>query len=119
MNHNKINEYNNFIPNEIKNVIETAPINDIDWALLMYLFRHSKPVYGVLFEEKNVITIGKISKWFDLDYDDVYNRLNRMLYWVIVNDVCGYHKPFNVCYITQIGVDTMMNLIKVFEAKNK
>src|SRR3990167_5312570 len=75
----KVGQFSDLMPDEIKMIFKDSPRDHIDWALVMYLFRHSKfPYgYGLIFDEKNVITIGKISKWFDLDYDDVYRRLKR------------------------------------------
>lgn len=115
----RIKEYSNEIPNELKMILEDAPKDDIDWALVIYLFRYSKfPFgYGLLFEEKNVITVGKICDWFNLEYNDVYKRLNRMKLWVSVGTVYGYYKPFDVCNITQIGIDSIMNMIRIFEIK--
>ena len=110
----KVEQFGNLIPGEIKMIFEDSPKDHIDWALVMYLFKHSKfPYgYGLIFDEKNVITIGKISKWFDLDYDDVYRRLDRMKLWVSVGTIYGYYKPFNVCYITKIGIDTIMRTME-------
>lgn len=110
----KVGQFSDLMPDEIKMIFKDSPRDHIDWALVMYLFRHSKfPYgYGLIFDEKNVITIGKISKWFDLDYDDVYRRLNRMKLWVSVGTVYGYYRPFNVCYITKIGIDTIMGTME-------
>jgi hypothetical protein len=113
---NRVEEYNDKIIIEQKAIFETSPKDNIDWALIWYLFEHSTPHhYGCLFEETNVITVGKVSKYFDLDYDDVYERLRRMLWWVNLETVYGYHKPFSVCSITIIGVKTIMKTLEVFE----
>ena len=84
---NKVKDYNDKIIAEQKEIFETSPKDDIDWALILYLFKHSTPQYGSLFKEKNVITVGKLSKYFDLNYDDVYKRLRRMLLWVNLETV--------------------------------
>lgn len=43
-----------------------APKDDIDWALIMYLYRHS--TYSAFYkEQRNVITVGKVAKYFDLE----------------------------------------------------
>lgn len=57
----KLDQFNKLIPNEIKMIFEDAPKDYIDWALVMYLFKHSKfqNKYGVIFDERNVITVGK------------------------------------------------------------
>lgn len=117
MMNNKVKKYNDEMIVEQKAIFKTSPKDDIDWALIMYLFEHSIPThqYGCLFEETNVITVGKISKYFDLDYDDVYERLRRMLWWVHLETVYGYYKPFSVCSITIIGVKTIMKTLEVFE----
>ena len=117
----RIKEYSDEIPNELKMILEGAPKDDVDWVLVMYLFRYSRYPYGygILFEEKNVITVGKISKWFNLEPDEVYKRLNRMKFWISVGTVYGYYKPFNVCNITQIGIDSIMKMIEIFEIKKR
>lgn len=112
---NKVKEYNDKIFAEQRTIFENSPKDDIDWALILYLFEHSTPQHGSLFEEKNVITVGKVSKYFDLNYDDVHKRLRRMLLWVNLETVYGYYKPFRVCSITAIGVKTIMKTLEVFE----
>lgn len=110
----KVEQFSNLMPGEIKMIFKDSPRDHIDWALVMYLFKHSKfPYgYGIIFEEKNIITIGKISKWFDLDYEDVYQRLDRMKLWVSVGTIHGYYKPFDVCYITKIGIDMIIKTME-------
>jgi len=113
----KVIEYSKKIPFELKMVFKDAPQDDIDWALVMYLFRHSNCDYidnGLLFEEKNVITVGKIAAYFNLEYNDVYKRLRRMIWWVSVGTVYGYRKPFSVCNITIMGVNTIIKIIETF-----
>ncbi len=115
---NKIEKYSSEIPTELKMILEDAPRDDIDWALIIYLFRHSTVHYrNIIFEEKNIITVGKVAAWFDLNYDDVYKRLRRMIWWVSVSTVYGYRKPFSICSITQIAVDSIMKMIEIFEIK--
>ena len=111
----KVTEYSNEIPMELKKIFRTAPRDNVDWALIMYLFRHTNPQYGCLFEEKNIVTVGKVAKYFNWEYDDVYKRLKRMLWWVNVNTVYGYYKPFNICTITSMGIKAVMKGIEIFE----
>lgn len=115
----KLDQFNKLIPNEIKMIFEDAPKDYIDWALVMYLFKHSKfqNKYGVIFDERNVITVGKISKWFNFDSMDILQKLNRMTLWVSV--IYGYYKPFNVCYITRIGVDMILNTMNMLTEQKK
>ncbi len=109
-----ISEYNNEIPSEIKFLFHTAPKDDIDWALVMYLFKHSNEHYSnFIFDEKNIITVGKVASWFSLNYDDVYNRLHRMLWWVSIGTVYGYHKPVRVCNITRMGIDSIFKIMEI------
>lgn len=117
MTKDKIKESSNIIPDELKLIFKDAPRDDVDWALVMYLFRNAKYPYGYscLFEEKNVITIRKVANWFDLEYDDVYKRLRRMTLWISVWSVYGYYKSFDVCNITKIGIDTIMKVIELFK----
>lgn len=117
----KIKESSNIIPIELKMILKNAPQDDIDWALVMYLFRNAKYPYeySCLFEEKNVITVRKVAKWFDLSYEETYKRLRRMTFWVSVWSVYGYYKPFDVCNITKIGIDTIMKMIELFEINEK
>ena len=114
----KIKEYTNTFPDELKCVFIDSPQDDIDWALVMYLFRHSSVrKSSFLFEEKNVITVGKITKFFNLEYNDVYRRLQRMIWWIDISTVYGYYKPINVCSITQVGADIIMSMTETLSIK--
>ena len=112
---NRLNKYSNFIPSEIKNLIIDAPKDDIDWALIIYLYGNSTEHYGYSAfykEPRNVITVGKVAKYFDLDYNDVYKRLNRMVWWVSLGTVYGYYKPVSVCDMTIMGIKAIDKLMQ-------
>lgn len=112
----RIKEYNKkWILDQQKCIFEDAPKDDIDWALVLYLFRHSKPEYGPIYKEKNVITIGKISTYFDLAYDDVEKRLRRMIWWVNVWCVHCYINSINTCNISEFGRLAIIKTLEIFE----
>lgn len=54
-------------------------------------------------------------KLLQRSYDDVYERLRRMLWWVNLEAVYGYYKPFNVCSIKISGIRTIVKSLEVFE----
>ena len=114
---NKVEEYSEKIPLELRSIFKTTPQDDIDWALVTYLLKYSDPHCDIIFEEKNIVTIKKVAKWFNLEYKDVYKRLNKMLWWVSIGTVYGYPKPFTVCNITQIGSDLIMKMLDLYVSK--
>jgi len=115
----KLDQMHKLIPTEIKMIFEDAPKDYIDWALIMYLFINSKCKNNnsIIFEEKNIITVGKISKWFGFSSMNILQKLNRMKLWVSVETVYGYHKPFYTCCITEIGIDMILKTMNMLTSK--
>lgn len=106
---NNIEKYSSLFPYELKSVIEYMPKDEIDWALIMYLFRHTN--------KGNVITLGKISSYFQLDKEDVLNRIYRMT-WLINQCInLGYPKTFITCELSNFGADILVKLVETLEVK--
>lgn len=110
INEERIDKYSRQFPYELKCLLENMPRDDIDWALILYLFEHTS--------KGNIISLGKISSYFGLEKDNTFERLNRM-YWLI-NQYITYEYGYKGVYIYQIGkfgVDVLLNIIDVLEIK--
>lgn len=98
-------------PNELKGLLEYMPKDDIDWALALYLFRHTG--------KGNVITLGKISSYFGLRKHDAHERLNSM-YWLITQYVTyGYGEGIYIYEMSKFGADALLKLMELLEVKPK
>lgn len=118
----RVEKYSKMIPDELNEIIETAPKDDIDWALIIYLFEYSNPDFWLVLSCHNAdccCTVGKVSNYFNISYNEVYERLERMSWWVSLQRVYGYYKVFNSCSITDIGIDTLIALTDVFVLNDK
>lgn len=105
----RFNEYNKMVPIELKMLVKEAPNTDLDWAIIMYLFRYSA--------KGNVITLGKISKFFELEDKVIFERLNKLSsLWVrqYLNTE-GYGKTYYTYEITDIACDLMIKLVELLE----
>lgn len=111
----RLDTYSKMLPLELKILLNEAPNDDLSWALFMYLFRHSG--------NGNIITLGKMSTFFGLDKDVVFEKLNKMsALWVrqYLNSE-GNGKIYYTYEITDISADLMVKLIELLEKliKNK
>lgn len=109
-NHN-IEKYAKLFPNELRYVIDDMPKDDIDWALIIYLLAHSS--------KNNIITLGKISSYFQLDKDEVEKRLRRMIWLVNIYSNYGYAKHFTTYQISEFAADVLMKMMETLEIKPK
>lgn len=109
----RFDEYSKMVPIELKILVKEAPDNDLDWAIVMYLFRHSR--------KGNIITLGKIRKFFELEDKIIFERLNKLsALWVrqYLNTE-GYGKTYYTYDITDIACDLMIKLIELLEIAMK
>lgn len=109
----RLNEYNNMMPLELKMLLNEAPNDDIGWAIFMYLFSHGG--------KGNIITLGKISKFFDLDEKIIFEKLNKMsALWIrqYLNTE-GYGKTYYTYEVTDISADLMVKLVELLEIATK
>ncbi len=107
----RLDEYTKMMPTELKMLVNDAPNDDLGWAIFMYLFSHSR--------SGNIITLGKISKFFDLDEKTIFEKLNKMsALWIrqYVNTE-GYGKIYHTYEVTEIAADLMVKLIELLEIK--
>lgn len=106
----RIQEYSKEFPIELKFLIQNLPKDDIDWSLLMYLFRYTS--------KGNIITSEKICKFFGINKKVVEKRLNKMN-WLIRQYVnfgpYEYSKPFFTYEITEIGAVALIKFIEIFK----
>lgn len=109
VNQNKIDKFSNMYPCELKSLLVYMPKDDIDWALIFYLFRHTS--------KGNIITLGKISSYFGLDSHDTLKRLDRM-YWLVTQyTTYEYGKGIYIYEISNFGADALLKLIEVLDVK--
>lgn len=109
----RVNKYNNMMPTELIMLVNDVPNDDLEWALVMYLFENTK--------SGNIITLGKIGAFFDIDRDIVFDRLNNMSgLWIrqYLNSG-GYGKIYYTYEITEIAADFIVKLIELLETKVK
>lgn len=109
----RLDEYANMMPVELKMLLDKAPDDDLGWALFMYLLRYSG--------RGNVITLGKISKFFDLDEKVAFERLNEMsALWVRQYlNTDGHGKIYYTYEATDISADLMIKLVELLEIATK
>jgi len=104
-----IDKYSSMMPTELRLFMNDSPKDDIDWGLVMYLFENTK--------SGNIITLGKMSNFFNIDVELLFDRLNRMSgLWVrqYLNSG-GYGKTYYTFEITEIANDFIVELIKILE----
>lgn len=109
----RFDEYSKMVPIELKLLLDKAPNGDLEWSLVSYLFRHSR--------KGNIITLGKISKFFELEDKIIFERLNKLsTLWVrqYLNTE-GYGKTYYTYEITDIACDLMIKLVELLEIAMK
>ena len=109
----KLHKYSNMMPAELMMLINSAPKTDMDWGLIMYLFENTK--------RGSVVTLGKMSDFFDIDRDVLFKRLDRMNgLWVRhYLNVSEYGKTYGTYEITEIAADFMVKLVELLEIRLK
>lgn len=109
----KLRKYGNMMPAELMMLVNSAPKTDMDWGMVMYLFENTK--------SGNVITLGKMSDFFNIDRSVLFERLNRMSgLWVrqYLNR-SEYGKTYGTYEITEIAADFIVKLIELLEIRLK
>lgn len=118
----RIEEYSEEMPIELKVLLKGAPDDDLGWAIVMYLFRYTATKKDIRIQPlSNVITLGKISDFFGIDKDIVFERLNKMSsLWVrqYMNSE-GYGKTYYTYEINDFAADLMIKLIELLEVRIK
>lgn len=100
-----IDKYSSMMPVELRLFMNESPKDDVDWGLIMYLFENTK--------SGNIITLGKISIFFDIDKELLFDRLNRMSsLWVeqYMNSG-GYGKTYYTYELNEFAADFMVQFI--------
>lgn len=99
------------MPMELRMLVNDAPKDDFDWGLVMYLFENTK--------SGNVITLGKMSSFFDIDRSVLFRRLNNMSgLWVNQYMNGGWFgKTYYTYEITEIASDFMVMLIDLLDKR--
>ncbi len=107
----RVNKYSNMMPMELIMLVNDVPKDNLEWALVMYLFENTK--------NGNVITLDKLSNFFVIDNSILFNRLNKMSgLWIkqYLNNG-GYGKVYYTYEITEIAADFIVKLIELVEIK--
>jgi hypothetical protein len=109
----KLRKYADMMPVELRMLVDDAPKDDLDWGLIMYLFENKK--------SGNVITLGKMSSFFDIDSGVLFEILNKMsVLWVIQYLNGGwYGRTYYTYEITDIAADFMIKLVELLEIRLK
>ncbi len=102
-----IEKYSNMLPIELRMFVGDSPKDDLDWGLIIYLFENTR--------SGNIITLGKISNFFNVDRELVYDRLNRMNFWVKQYLNSEYGKIYYTYEITDMANEFIVNLIELLE----
>ncbi len=100
-----IDKYSGMMPTELRLFMSESPKDDIDWGLIMYLFENTKT--------GNIITLGKMSSFFDIDRTLLFDRLNRMSgLWIrqYLNSE-GYGKTYYTYEMNEIAADFIVELV--------
>ncbi len=106
----KIEEYNRIMPTELKMLLNNSPKDDLEWALIMYLFENTK--------KGNIITLKKLSNLFNVDNDILFKKLNGMGKLWVVQQLEGSGSDTYYTYeITEIGANFLVKLIELLEIK--
>jgi hypothetical protein len=109
----KLRKYSNMMPAELMMLVSSAPKTDMDWGLVMYLFENTVP--------GNIVTLGKMSNFFDVDRGILSERLNKMSgLWVRhYLNVSEYGKTYGTYELTEIAADFMIKLVELLEIRLK
>ncbi len=103
-------KYSNMMPTELRMLVNDAPKHDLEWGLVMYLFENKK--------SGNIITLGKMSNFFGVDSDILFEKLNDMSgLWVVQYlNISVYHKTYFTYEITEIASDFIIKLVELLES---
>lgn len=109
----RICRYGDMMPTELRMLVNDAPKDDLEWGLVMYLFENTR--------SGNVVTLGKMSSFFDIDKDILFGRLSSMSeLWV---GQCLNRSEYGNMYysyrVTEIAASFMVKLIELLEVKMK
>lgn len=108
-----IEKYSKLYPEELKYIANNIPKhnNDKNWALLIYLILHK--------QKGNIITMGKLSRFFAIPEDEVAYRLNQM-HWLVESYIMsyGYDKIVQCYEINFFGEKILMKLLELIDMKN-
>jgi len=107
----RFRKYSGMMPVELRMLVDDAPKDDFDWGLIMYLFENTK--------SGNIITLGKMSNFFDIDNSILFERLNKMSgLWIrqYLNDG-GYGRTYYTYEITEIAADFLVKLIELLDKR--
>lgn len=109
----RVSKYSNMMPGELKMLVGDAPKDDLDWGLVMYLFENTK--------SGNIITLGKMSSFFDIDIDVLLGRLDRMKGLWVRQYLNGgeYGRTYYTYEITDIAADFIIKLVELLEIRLK
>jgi hypothetical protein len=109
----KLHKYGSMVPAELVMLINSAPKSDLDWGLVMYLFENTTG--------GNIVTLGKMSKFFDVDGSIISERLDRMsgLWIKHYLHASEYGKIYGTYEITEIAADFMVKLVELLEIRLK
>ena len=109
----RICRYSDMMPTELRMLVNDAPKDDLEWGLIMYLFENTR--------SGNVVTLGKMSSFFDIDKDILFGRLNSMSgLWVVQYlNKSEYGNTYYSYRVTEIAADFMIKLVELLEVKMK
>ena len=109
----RICRYSDMMPTELRMLVNDAPKDDLEWGLVMYLFENTRG--------GNVVTLGKMSSFLDVDKDILFGRLNSMsgLWMVQCLNKSEYGNIYYSYRVTEIAADFMVKLIELLEVKMK
>ncbi len=102
-----IDKYSDMMPIELKMLVNSAPKDDLDWGLVMYLFENTK--------DGNIITLGKISNFFGVDKDIMFSKLSRMeILWIRKHTNTGEYGNIYYTYeISDIAAELIVKLVEL------
>ena len=106
MNIDRFHAYSNMMPEELKMLINDVPRDDLDWALVMYLFENTKT---------GNITLTKIGNFFDIEKNVIFKKLNKMSgLWIRQYlNMSEYGMTYYSYEITEIAADFMVKLVEL------
>lgn len=104
-----IKKYSNMMPEELKMLVNDCPRDDLRWGLVMYLFANTG--------RGNIITLGKMSDFFGMKKDVLFDILNEVSgLWVVQYlNKSEYGKIYYSYEITEVATDFMVKLIELLD----
>lgn len=118
----RVKEYSSEMPKELRILLAGAPKDDLDWAIIMYLFRYSGQTKDIRIPPlSNIITLGKISNFLGVDKDIIFERLNNMsVLWISqYSNSEGYGKTYYTYNITDFAADFLIKLVELLSVRVK